>query len=347
MPRSLTVFALSLALSLVSLPLAAMQPAKVASLGDFQLVSGEVIREARIAYRTFGEINAEKNNILVFPTWFDGKTSDLLKYELIGPGKLADSSRYFVVAIDALGNGVSSSPSNSADQPGGAFPAITITDMVNSQHRLLTKHLHIDHVKAVMGISMGGMQTCQWLGSYPDFMDAAIPIDGTPKMTSYDMLQWQTHERIIGVMQGAGHSNADIAEVVSPLNLMTLWTPDYLVENVEADEVQAFIDESLQSYSDFDAYDYLSQLRAMMNHNVFGASHEGRQSYIDNTRARVLIIGVAGDQMVNPTPAKELSAPLGASYYAVESNCGHMGTTCAAVDVTRRVHSFFDSFSHR
>ena len=82
-----------------------------ASLGDFKLTSGDVIRDCRVGYRTYGHLNAEKSNAILFPTWASG-TSEQLK-DQTAPGKLADSSKYFVVLVDALANGVSSSPSNS------------------------------------------------------------------------------------------------------------------------------------------------------------------------------------------------------------------------------------------
>src|SRR5688572_11802331 len=103
---------------------------------------------------------------------------------MIGAGRMLDPARYFVVAVDALGNGVSSSPSNSAIQAGEKFPRFTIRDMVHSQHELLTRILKLDQVFLVTGSSMGGMQTFEWVVSYPDFMKGAIPIVGTPSQTS-------------------------------------------------------------------------------------------------------------------------------------------------------------------
>jgi hypothetical protein len=98
------------------------QELRFAELGDFRLVSGEVIHDCRLGYRTFGKLNAEKSNAVLFPTWFTGTTENLVG--LIGPGKLVDPDEYFVILADALGNGVSSSPSNSKQQPRMRFPSI-------------------------------------------------------------------------------------------------------------------------------------------------------------------------------------------------------------------------------
>lgn len=115
-------------------------PLRFANLGDFALDNGQLIHDCRIGYRTYGQLAPDKSNVIVVTTWFGGTTEGLAAW--IGPGKLYDSSKYFIVAIDALGDGVSSSASQ-----------FTIRDMVRSQHELLTRELKLDHVFAVSGLS--------------------------------------------------------------------------------------------------------------------------------------------------------------------------------------------------
>ena len=112
-----------------------------AQFDECHLESGEDILECRIGYRTFGTLNADGSNAVLFPTWFSGVTQDWIDLNLIGPKSFIDSNRFFVIAVDALGNGVSSSPSNSGIYEPGEFPAVAIADMVNSQYRLLTEKL--------------------------------------------------------------------------------------------------------------------------------------------------------------------------------------------------------------
>jgi homoserine O-acetyltransferase len=150
-------------------------------IGDLKLESGETIKDFAISYVTHGTLNAQKSNAILMVTAISGNHHRL--DFLIGPGKALDTNTYFVVATDAIGNGLTTSPSNSQAQPRMSFPRFLIRDMVTSQHRLLTEHLGIKHVVAVVGPSMGGMQALQWGVSHPDFMDsvvAVVPLAKTP-----------------------------------------------------------------------------------------------------------------------------------------------------------------------
>ena len=159
------------------------QPAlQRADLGRCALENGATIADCVIAYRTAGTLNAARSNAILVPTWFSGTSADLTGQ--LGPDGIVDTSRYFVVLVDALGNGVSASPSTSPTQPDSAFPVFSVRDMVDTQHRLLTETLNLDSLHAVMGLSMGGMQTFAWLTRYPGFMDKAVPLTrpSTPRL---------------------------------------------------------------------------------------------------------------------------------------------------------------------
>ena len=149
--------------------------------GDFKLESGETIRDFSISYVTHGTLNADKSNAILMVTAIGGNHHRL--DFMIGPGKALDPDKYFIVCTDAIGNGLTTSPSNSKLQPHMSFPKFVMRDMVESQYRLMKEKLGIDHVVAVVGPSMGGMQALQWGVSHPGYMDALVamvPLAKTP-----------------------------------------------------------------------------------------------------------------------------------------------------------------------
>ncbi|MBR0698043.1 alpha/beta fold hydrolase [Bradyrhizobium lablabi] len=159
-------------------------PHQLYNEGDLGLESGEAIKDFSISYVTHGTLNAAKSNAILMVTAISGNHHRL--DFMIGPGKALDTDKYFIVCTDAIANGLSTSPSNSKAQPRMQFPKFTIRDMVESQYRLMKEKLGIDHVVAVVGPSMGGMQVLQWGVSHPDFMDALVamvPLARTPAWT--------------------------------------------------------------------------------------------------------------------------------------------------------------------
>ena len=149
-------------------------PHQTFSLGDHKLESGESIRDFSMSYVTHGTLNANKSNAILMATSIGGN-HHRIDY-LIGPGKALDPSKYFIICSDAIGNGLTTSPSNSTVQPRMQFPKFNIRDMVSAQQRLVTEKFGIQKLVTVVGASMGGMQALQWAVSYPSQVDSIVPI---------------------------------------------------------------------------------------------------------------------------------------------------------------------------
>ena len=245
---------------------------------------------------------------------------------MVGANKMLDPGQYFVVLIDALGNGVSSSPSNRVAQAKDRFPRIT-PDMVNAEHLLATKVLGLSHVHALIGISMGGMQTFQWAVSYPDFMDIAIPIVGTPQQSSYDLLVWTTQESTIEyrLKQGDEENATDAAQRIG---LMEITSPAHLIEEVTRSEFRSYVTKSLAEWKkDNNPYDYLAQLRAILALDV--APKEGvLEDAAKLVKAKMLVIAARQDHLVNPLAGLRFAELLKAPTLVLDSDCGHMATVC-------------------
>jgi len=321
---------------------AACAEGQLARIGDLKLENGQTLRDCRVGYRTFGQLNPDKSNVVVWATWFSGTSSDLAS--LIGPGKVVDSSRYYVVTVDALANGVSSSPSNSPLQPRTQFPHVAIRDMVNSQHELLTRVLHIDHVKAVMGISMGGMQTFQWALSYPTFMDKVIPIVGSPQLAPYDLLLWQTN--LDAIRRDPDFKNGDykqepVLATVQGLADLELTTPEFY--NRDTTRKQFLETVGKRSPPAFGANDRVTQLEAMMGHDVaapFGGSMEKAAQAL---KSKMLVVVNLHDHMVTPGPAVEFAKLAKAELLELRGDCGHRAPSCELDRVGAAIARFLET----
>lgn len=152
---------------------------------DFAFANGERLPELRIHYRTLGTLQRSPDgrvaNAVLIMHGTGGSGSAFLSPNfadvLFGPGQLLDAAKYFIILPDAIGHGESSKPS---DGLRGRFPAYGYRDIVRAQHVLVTDHLNVDHVRLVMGTSMGGMLTWMWGTMYPDMMDALLPLASVP-----------------------------------------------------------------------------------------------------------------------------------------------------------------------
>ncbi len=160
--------------------------AQTFALGDLVLQRGATLRGAHLAYRTWGRLNGDGSNAILVPTWYSS-WHDQNEW-MIGAGKALDPDVHFIVSPNMLGNGLSSSPSNTP-QPyaRGRFPSVTFVDQVEAQHALLTS-LGVTSLALVTGSSMGAAQTYQWAVSHPEMVRRAAPIVGASKTSEHNQV---------------------------------------------------------------------------------------------------------------------------------------------------------------
>ena len=156
-------------------------------LGNFALQSGAVLPDAQLTYKTYGELNANRDNVVVLPTFYTG--SHLRNEGFFGAGRAIDPARHFIVSVNLFGNGISSSPSNTP-APFNAvnFPGITLYDNIHAQYRLLTEALDVSQLALVTGWSMAGCQSFQWGAQYPNFVRAILPFCASAKTSEHNIV---------------------------------------------------------------------------------------------------------------------------------------------------------------
>lgn len=184
------MLALALAASEAAVPAIAQTVAPVRHelvIRNFRTEGDAVLPEARVVYGTYGTLDAAGDNAVLLPSHY---MADLTGYGfLIGRGKALDPGKLFLVTTEMFGNGRSSSPSNTSEPlHGPRFPAITIRDDVAAAHAVLDA-LHVRHLKAVIGFSMGAEQAFQWAVSYPDFMDRIVATSGTARAWGHGIVR--------------------------------------------------------------------------------------------------------------------------------------------------------------
>lgn len=319
-------------------------PHQIVSLGCFPLESGEVIDNLRISYVVHGSLD-DRSRPVIFGVCSIGSTHHRLDF-LIGVGWALDPSRFTIVVIDALGNGLSSSPSNSQTQSGERFPRFTIRDMVTSQRRLAT-HLRIHAVAAIVGASMGGMQALQWGVSYPDFARSLVALVPMAKTTS----QAINHAGRLALGNARELPTAEARwETWATLMSVLARSPSRLAADVAANQdvnndTVAWLLASTRSMAaqQSDPLDWIYQSYAYDAHGVGASTGFGgdTQKALASIRARTLVA----------VPSLDLYNPIESGIWAAEQiercelvrlpfHSGHLVASEAAAQLNDRIGRF-------
>ena len=296
-------------------------------MGDLPLESGEVLRDAFVSYVVHGDPARLRDGAILVNTAI-GSTHHRLDF-LIGEGAALDTGRWCVLVVDALGNGLSSSPSNSVRQPGVLFPRIGIRDMVESQRRLLD-HLGVDRLVAVVGASMGGMQAVQWAVSHPERMAALVAMVPMARSTRWSQLVNEMSRRALFTDAACRQprARADAMRLWVPLTQLVMPRSPESVEGFGADALRAWLDErERQLAADGpDAFDWCRQTWAYDDHDVGSTPGCGGDTAraLAQVRAAALVLAPRSDLYNPPFAARAMCEAMpNAHFVELPGDEGH------------------------
>jgi homoserine O-acetyltransferase/O-succinyltransferase len=318
---------------------AASEEAKLFTIANFTFENGQTLDNMKVAYDTYGELNAARDNAILVT---HGASQGRSGYKIfIGPGKAFDTDKYFVIAVDAIGGGGSSKP---ADGLGAKFPAYTIRDMVRAQHQLLTQGLGLQRLVAVGGPSMGAFQALEWGINYPDFARGLL--------------------LIVPGARGDRHVQAIFDAVINTIKLDPKWNGGNYTENPVDGIIAAgtiyfpwlysdehlntlVADESYQSAQRafgtnwakvWDARSLIYRYQATMYHDVSKPFGGDLAQALAKVKAKTLIMPGMTDRTLPTYMAREIYRGVKQSTYVeIPSYLGHLACCPAKEDTTEYV----------
>ena len=312
---------------------------------DFTFHTGETVPEMKVHYRTIGDPDGEPV-LLIHGTNGTGASflTDGFAGAMFGPGQPLDAQTYFIILPDVIGAGDSSKPS---DGMRAEFPRYNYKDMVDAQYKLVTDHLGIDHLRLVMGNSMGGMITWEWGIMHPDFMDALVPMASLPAAMSGR--NWMMRRMLVdSVRTDPAWQDGNYTEQPPNLAIAQVWFGiatnggNLRLQEIGStrEKADAYVDDQLAKAKAKDANDTMYQWDASRD---FDPSAD-----LDKIAAPVLAINSADDER-NPTELGVLEAamerqPLITTYIIPESpeTKGHGTTGSQAALYAEPLKAFLD-----
>ncbi|QGU07888.1 Homoserine O-acetyltransferase [Corynebacterium occultum] len=309
------------------------------SIGELQLENGGVIPECELAVTTLGTLNEARDNAILITTWFSGTHQTWLQH-YIGPGHALDPGKYFIVIINQIGNGLSTSPHNTSDPAitGSKFPRVSIGDDVVAQERLLREHFGIQQLYAVVGGSMGAEQTYEWAVRFPEKVQRAAPIAGTAQATPHDQLFTRVLAEAItvdpGYADGEYTSNEAVSEglrrharVWTLLGLSTeFWKQEYW-RSLGFESKEQFISEFFEPlFAAMDPNALLTMAWKWGNGDVARHTDGDLAAALGRIKAKVFVMPINEDMFfpVRDCAAEQALIP-GSELRVIEHIAGHFG----------------------
>jgi len=281
-------------------------------LGDVVLQKGGVLRDARLAYATFGALNAARDNAVLFPTYYTGTHRENAR--LVGPGRALDPSRWFVVIPNLFGNGVSSSPSNHAAQPGADFPRLTLFDNAHCHKRLLDA-LGVERVALAFGWSMGAQQAYHYAALFPERVRAVLAVCGSARTSPHN---WVFLEGVKAALladpafEGGRYTSpprrglAAFGRVYAGWAYSQAFFRDGLYRQLGFSSPSALLDAWARDHETWDANDLLSMLDTWQTADISDGPHyEGDfPRALSAILARTLVMPVSTDLYFPPDDSR-------------------------------------------
>lgn len=312
-------------------------PYELFDLGDFLLEGGETIKDCQIAYASFGTLNAAKDNAILITTWYSG-TSKIMEQVYLGPGRAIDPDKYFVVIVNQIGNGLSTSPhSASVGLRGPKFPHVRIADDVRAQHKLMTEHFGIETLAMVTGGSMGAQQTWEWAVRYPDMVKRAAPIAGSARNTPHNFLFIETFTdalRSDPAWRDGNYSESNAlhrglchhADLWSVMGFSPEFINQSLYANIGFSSLEAFRSGFTQNYFlPMDPNNLLCMAWKWQHADVSRLTNGDLSSALGRIKAKVFVIAIKGDMLCSLDDCKEdQRLTPDSEIKVIESRSGHL-----------------------